>query len=356
MKSTLKSTIIISLVLMSILGAGCAGNEQTDSQVDSQNERVLKIFHAGSLTAPFEALEVKFEAAHPDIDVQREPSGSVVAVRKVTELGKDADILALADYSLIPSMVMPNYTDWYVMFAKNRIVLAYTSESKYSDEVNSDNWYDILRRDDVVFGFSNANDDPCGYRSLMVTQLAESYYEDGDMIFDDLILANTAITQISDNGTYTIVMPASESISPNARRIMIRSMEVELSSALETGEIDYFYIYRNVAITHGFDFIELPPEIDLSSVEFENNYKTVMVQQASGKVISGKPIVYGATILDNSPNPEAAIMFMELLMSEEGQDVFLDLGLTPIVPPVSNNADVLPEKLEPYLLQSGNIS
>ncbi|MCK5660136.1 MAG: substrate-binding domain-containing protein [Methanosarcinales archaeon] len=93
----------------------------------------------------------------------------------------------------------------------------------------------------------------------------------------------------------------------------------------------------------------MPPEIDLSSVEFEDNYKTVMVQQASGKVISGKPIVHGATIMDNSPNPEAAIMFMELLMSEEGQDVLLDIGLTPIVPPVFNNADELPEKLRYFL-------
>lgn len=117
----------------------------------------------------------------------------MVAVRKVTELDKGADVLALADYSRIPSMMMPDDTDWYVMFAKNRIVLACTPESRYSDEINVDNWYDILRCDDVIFGFSNANDDPCGYRSLMVTQLAESYYND-NMIFDYLILANTAIT------------------------------------------------------------------------------------------------------------------------------------------------------------------
>lgn len=137
---------------------------------------------------------------------------------------------------------------------------------------------------------------------------------------------------------------------------MIRSMEVELSSALETGEIDYFYLYQNVAINHGFDYIELPPEIDLSSVEFADNYETVKLLQATGKEVSGKPIVYGATIMDKSPNPEAAIMFMELLVSEEGQVVFENLGLTPIVPSVFSNADAVPEKLKPDIIQYGNIS
>ena len=50
----------------------------------------------------------------------------------------------------------------------------------------------------------------------------------------------TVTTQ--ENGTVLVHVPASEEISPNTSKIMLRSMEVELSSALETGEIDYFYI------------------------------------------------------------------------------------------------------------------
>jgi len=38
-------------------------------------------------------------------------------------------VLAVADFSLIPKMMMPKYADWYLKFVKNRTVLAYTNKS-----------------------------------------------------------------------------------------------------------------------------------------------------------------------------------------------------------------------------------
>ena len=49
---------------------------------------VVVMFHAGSLTMPFEAMEKAFEAKYPDVDLQREPSGSQAAARKVTDLNR----------------------------------------------------------------------------------------------------------------------------------------------------------------------------------------------------------------------------------------------------------------------------
>jgi molybdate/tungstate transport system substrate-binding protein len=346
--------LIISLLFVAIFSVtGCIDNETTtDLEVDSQDtnatqttgsdrEAILKIFHAGSLSVPMEELEVKFEILHPNVDVQREPAGSRACIQKITELNKQSDILASADYTLIPAMMMPEYTDWYLAFAKNQIVIAYTDDSKYSSEVGQDNWYEILRRPDVTFGFSNPNDDPCGYRSVMVTQLSEAYYND-ESIFDDLMGDNTAITMTFDNGTYSAVMPASEYIEPNTKKIMMRSMEVELSSALEIGEIDYFFIYRSVAVQHGFKFVELPPQIDLSSVEYADEYNTVKVRTADGKIVIGTPIVYGITIPDNAMQPELGVEFIKLLLSEDGQNVFIDNGQPPIVPAVTNDAEKVP--------------
>ena len=115
------------------------------------------------------------------------------------------------------------------------MILAYTNESKYGDEINTENWYEILRRPDVRYGFSNPNDDPAGYRSQIVTQLAEFYYNDSK-IYDDLILNNTGMTVTTEeNGTTLIHVPASEEISPNTK-IMLRSMEVELVLPLRLGK------------------------------------------------------------------------------------------------------------------------
>ena len=362
---TIKNKIFTILTIFVLFGAvfsatGCINNETTtndDVNINGQDavqtigpegELVLKIFHAGSLSVPMAELEEKFETLHPNVDVQREPAGSSASIKKITELNKQADILASADYTLIPTMMIPEYTDWYLAFAKNQIVIAYTDDSKYSSEVNSDNWYEILRRPDVTFGFSNPNDDPCGYRSVMVTQLSEAYYND-ESIFDDLMGDNTAIAMTFDNGTYTAVMPASEYIEPNTKKIMMRSMEVELSSALETGEIDYFYIYRSVAVQHGFKFVELPPQIDLSSVENADKYNTVRVRTANGNIVVGTPIVYGITIPDNAMQPELGVEFIKLLLSTDGQNVFIDNGQPPIVPAVTNDAEKVPAELRALL-------
>nr|QNO42283.1 molybdate/tungstate-binding protein WtpA [Methanosarcinales archaeon ANME-2c ERB4] len=233
-------------------------------------------------------------------------------------------------------MMYPEYADWYLQFARNQIVLAYTDKSKYADEINASNWYEILRRDDVRFGFSNPNDDPCGYRSQMTIQLAEAHYDD-DMIYEDLIEENSAMAMVYDaaNGTYTLNMPASESIDPSAK-LMVRSMEMELIAGLDAQEIDYYFIYRSVAEQHGQSFLELPAEIDLSSVTYADTYKTVQVVQANGNLVTGKPVVYGITVPKNARDPEMGLLFVKLVVSPEGQQIFVDLGQPPIVPAVGS--------------------
>lgn len=342
-KYTTQSIIVLSILLV-VLATSFSGC----TEVADNEETNLKIFHAGSLGMPMEELEQRFEELHPNVDVQREAAGSVACVKKITELDKQADILASADYTLIPSMMIPEFTDWYIVFARNQIVIAYTNDSKYNDEINQSNWYDILRRDGVVFGISNPNDDPCGYRSQIVTQLAETYYSD-DMIYDDIMEANTGITISSKGNVSAIKMPMSEEINPDTSKIMLRSMEVELSSALEMGEIDYFYIYRSVAVQHGFKFVELPSQIDLGSIEYTDMYNKVNIELSNGKVIDGKPIVYGITIPKNAIEHDLAVEFLKLMISEEGQQIFLNNGQPPIIPAVSSDIDAVPDELKEYL-------
>jgi len=136
----------------------------------------IVIFNAGSLTIPLAKMEKEFEARHPKVDVLREAAGSRKCARKITELKKPCDIMASADFSVIDQMLIPKYANWNIRFATNRLVLCYTDKSRYANEVNAQNWYEILGRKGVVWGHSDPNLDPCGYRALMVLQLAEKYY------------------------------------------------------------------------------------------------------------------------------------------------------------------------------------
>ncbi len=298
-----------------------------------RNERKkveLKVFHAGSLAVPFQAIENAFEKIHPNIDVQREQMGSVKAIRQITDIGKKGDVIAVADYSLIPSMMYPNYADWYVMFARNEMVLAYNREkSKYASEVNTNNWYEIIRKNGVSLGFSNPNLDPCGYRALMVLQLAEIHYND-PAIFDDLILENTAVTEELKDDIYSIKVP--EDLDPNTRKIVIRPKSVELISLLEEGGLDYAFEYRSVAVQHNLSFVSLPAEINLGTPEHEELYSRVEITLAGGKKCVGKPVIYGITIPLNSLHPEPAVKFVKFIIGSEGREILKNCGQLPLTP------------------------
>ncbi len=341
-------TKIQAVIVVSIIAIASIGGLWYYWLTGSSQKIILKVFCAGSLTLPFEDIEAQFKADHQDVDVAIEPSGSVVAIQKITEVGKVVDVLASADYTLIPEMMMilnSNYTDWYIKFAKNRMTIAYTDNSKYAGEINSTNWYQILRRSDVKWGFSNPNMDPCGYRSPIVIQLAEFEYDD-DLIFEDLVEANSDITVSETDGIYTIDTNMTD-LNPTDK-VKIRDKSVELVTFVQAGGLDYAFEYSSVAKQHELKFLELPESIDLSSDDYKETYKKVKVRKTT-EISTGKPIVYGLTILNNAPNPTLAEEFVKCIINDFGQGVLCCNAQPPIVPAKANDIDKIPESLKPYV-------
>ncbi len=110
-------------------------------------------------------------------------------IRQVTDLHRPIDVVAVADASLIPDLMFrtdpttgANFTDAYTPFATNAMVIAFTNKSRYADEITSENWYQVLSRPDVRVGISNPMLDAAGYRSIMVSLLADRYYQNSHTI------------------------------------------------------------------------------------------------------------------------------------------------------------------------------
>ncbi|WP_342678354.1 tungstate ABC transporter substrate-binding protein WtpA [Methanofollis sp. UBA420] len=319
----MKKGIIFLALACFLLAAGCTGtgDEQT----------VLKVVPAGSLVGPFEDLETEFEASHPGVDVQVEAHGSIQCIRQVTDLHRDIDLVVVADEALIPDLMYRpveggegNYTDAYTTFATNRVVIAFTNQSRYADEISSENWHDVLSRPDVVVGISNPMLDAAGYRALMVTILAERYYRDDglfDAVLGDHLRPNVTVEE--KDGVTSITLP--EVLKQETGKVRIRDGSIFLLSLVETGGVDYAFEYLSVAKEHGLRYVTLPPEIDLGSAEHQEGYRDVVVNlgfQRFGSIGSdrvGTPIVYAATVPNSAPHPDLAREFMDSMVAEFGK-------------------------------------
>jgi molybdate/tungstate transport system substrate-binding protein len=344
-------TVALTLLLMPLLNTGC-GNAKTP----------LPIIVAGSFMVPIEELEAEFEKLHPDIDVQVEGHGSIQVIRQVTELAKEADVLIVADYSLIPIMMYNTtiagsdepYAGWYLSFATNSLGLAYTNTSAYSSEINQSNWYEILARSDVITGISDARVDSCGYRAFMTCQLAESYYNNSS-IFESLFseMFTWPVTVSFEDGVDVIKVP--EILQPDSKRLALRGNSVYLLFLLDSGDIDYAFEYRSVAEQHGYNFLELPVEIDLSSEDYAELYSNVAVKmdfQRFGSVqpeFVGETIIYGVTIPNNAPHPDIAAEFVSFLISTQGQAILAENDHPSISPVRTDNMDALPDDIKDLL-------
>jgi len=287
---------------------------------------IVKVFHAGSLSVPFSKMEEEFEKRYPYIDIRREASGSVRAIRKVIDLHKRCDVVAVADYSLIPKMMFPKYTDYVKLFARNEIVICYTGRSALSKEISRDNWFKILQR--TKWGFSNPLLDPCGYRTLITIALSEIYYST-PALANSLIEKDTNIRCKKIKGRIIFELPKEIRTKGN---VYMRDKSVSLLGLLESGAIDYAFEYKSVAIQHNLLFIQLPNEINLSSLKFKGFYKKAIVRFPNGKIIKGKPIFYGIAVLKNAPHPKEARMWEEFVTGKEGRKILLSCGQIPVFP------------------------
>ena len=308
--------LLLALVLSSAPGAPSA----------FAAEKVI-VFHAGSLSAPMAKIETLYEKVHPGIDIQREAGGSAALARKITDLGGKCDVFLSADYMVIDKLLRPGAASWNVLFASNAIVLMYGPKSKYGAEVNKDNWTKVLMRPEVRWGHSEPDADPCGYRSLMVLQLAEKFY--------------------NDKGLYVNAMT-----HPNRA---VRPKAIDLVAMVESGAMDYAFEYKSVAVQHKLKYIDLPVEINLKDPAFAKAYSAASVQlagKAPGEKIKtlGEPIVYGLTIPKGAPNAKAALEFTKFILDPKGGlAVFSEMGQDIVGPQASTLQDRIPAELKPLL-------
>jgi molybdate/tungstate transport system substrate-binding protein len=251
--------------------AGCT----TGSTRDGGRSTTIAILAAGSLQ---NALMNGLRPA-VDVPVQIEAHGSATVARLIDEGQRDPDIVSVADVALFQNPLSP---PWYAVFLSNSLVIAYNPETDGGQrlaDAGTERWYEPMVNGAVDIGRTDPDQDPLGYRTLFMLELASRYYNGASNLRERI--------------------PQQDQIYP----------ETSLLSQFETGAIDAAIAFRNMAVERGYEYIELPDQINLSNPEYDEEwYSTPSHTLPSGQEIQGGLISYGSTIRQPS---DAAISVFE---------------------------------------------
>ena len=249
----------------------------------------ITVFAAASLARSLSALADTFEH-RTHIPVQSELGGSIEHARKITDLGRTPDVLMLVDEDVIAGL-MPTHVDWYVRFATNQIVVAYTDRSRAANSINAENWWRTLLRPGITIGRADPNIAPAGRRALALLKRAETYYHERGL--EDRLLAQAKLRYVRPNAT-------------------------ELAALLETGEVDYILDYASVARQYGFKYISLPEDL-------------------------ADPVLYGISVPRRAAHFAEGVQFAAFVLSEDGKRILRDANVNVLNVPVAIGSVIPPE-------------
>jgi molybdate/tungstate transport system substrate-binding protein len=272
--------------------------------MDGASQEPFVVFTAVSLSRAMRAALDTF-AAHEGIATpSQEVGGSVELARRITDLGRTPDLIVVADPEVLSKYLAPSHVDGWVLFARNRLVLAYTDRSHHANEISAERWYNWLTRDDVEIGRTDPDQVPIGYRTLLAWQLAERHYAQPGL----------------------------------AARLLARSParnvrpESELVALLQAGELDYVWMYESQARAVGLRVLRLPSAVDLSDPALAAQYAAVSVRirgsvDTDSVTIAGAPIVYALAVPRAAAHRAQSEKLARFLVSADGRAILSREGL-----------------------------
>ncbi|MGC9209830.1 MAG: substrate-binding domain-containing protein [Acidilobus sp.] len=326
----------------------------------------LTVGAAGTLKFAFTQLLNLFKSYYPGVTIGQPlfaGSGEVAQKEATTQV---FSVVASADTTTIPKVLFPNYANYEIAFGVTQMVIIVDLETPAGVEVYklwkqaqsetplsaawNQTWREIFQiialNSSTVVGVSNPFTDPSGYQAQCVLKLAGlAFFNNASYLWD--------------------------AVYGNPSKYQMRNTEIDLLTLMYANNSVQFILsaYTSNAIPQteyyqqkGFNmtYITLPPFINLGNLSYVNFYHRVNVtwtELGKTQVFACNPVVYTITIPFSAPNQQAAIDFLLLLFSPEGQKILSSYGIQPIVPGiVYGNYSAVPAVLKPFTMPLANVS
>ncbi len=304
--------------------------ERIMSIKDNRSETsIVKVLHAGSLTSLVRKGIGPALYQESGITLESESGHSVALAMAIKDQRMSGDAFLSADAEVNKILLGPTNGDWirwFVIFARNTVVLAYSPKSRFFSDFEQAHsgkipWYQVLLQPGVKLFRNDPNLDPLGYYTLLVCKLAQKHYRVPDLK-QRLLGSDTNPAQVNHLNI----------------------------AQLEHGEIDAMFLYLSAAHDLALPYLVLPDEINLSNPSMATYYEGVQFTNNKGQTFDGKPISFSAAVLKNTNNPHAAQHFIEFLLSPVGQQLIQAAHFLPSPALAGGDKTSVPSQLQTLLL------
>lgn len=312
---------LLALVPVLALLAACGGSSGSSTAKGTAN-----VAYAGSLVNLMEhKLGPAFQHA-TGYTYQGKGAGSTALANQIKSklIAPDVFISASgAAYESLEGAANGNLVNWYMSFAATQMVIGYSSQSQFATQFQAaangtTPWYVVLEMPGVRIGRTDPALDPKGVNTLLLMQLAETYYDQPGLT-QKLLGANNNPAQIFP--------------------------EEDLVARLSSGQLDAGFFYLNEVKDAGLPYITLPPQINLGDPSQKAAYAQAHYTDATGKTQVGKPILYSLTIPGTVKNEAGAEAFVLFMFGSDGYNLLAADGIQPINVIFNGDASKVPPAL-----------
>jgi len=307
----------------------------------------LILYSADSFVIEARALESAFTNSTGIMMAPPKSGGSLLLASEIAQGNPVSVFISLSHGAVTAAHLGNESSGWAIAFASDQMTLAYsnaTLQNSAGDAVvaacNSavaanttaawNNCFTMLTSGSVKVGTGNPNADPSGYRGWIVLEAAGQAYANDSSFYGDRLISN--------NGNVTAASAA------------------DLIAPLQTGQIQFLWIYKSSAIAHKLNYLQLPGQVNLGDSKYSSVYSKFSYQLATG-VETGGVIRLWITVPADSTDTADSLQFVAFIV--KNSPTLLSLyGLVPTTPARLYNSTTVSPLLqqlvsEGYLQPSG---
>lgn len=309
-------------------------------QTVTPKKNALLIYTADAYVGEVNAFASNFTASE-GIDTSLKSAGSFALAQQIAQ-GSPCDIFfSIAKSAVEKQYLGSQFSGWAIALASDQMVIAYSSststnraaetiiqEYNSSDgKLNMSQWrilFEQLTSGNVKLGIANPSTDPAGLRGWLVLEAAGYVYAGNQSQYTSRIMLNKG--NVTGDHAANLVAP------------------------LETGEIQFLFIYRSFAISHKLHFLTLEDTVNFGNISMGSFYSKFSYKLPTGTQ-TGAPIVLYVTVPSGSSNKDLAYRFVHYVVAHS--KMLSEFGMIPLNPVVVYNSTALPPQLSD-ILSSGS--